>query len=222
MEPVAFVRTHYPQKFGVPRQSGLVPDARARLIFEPPFRDPDMVRGLDGFSHLWLIWEFSANKKAGWHSTVRPPRLGGNKRMGVFATRAPFRPNPIGLSVVKLERIEYHPEYGPILHLLGADLLDKTPILDIKPYIPHVDSVPEATEGFTSQAYPKLDVEIPDNLKEKMPSHLLQALIDTLALDPRPSYQDDEARLYGLLFEKWYIKFSVKDHTLIVSDIIEV
>lgn len=150
MQPVARVSTCYPDKFGAPRQSGLVPDARARLVFEPPFRHPDAVRGLEGFSHLWLVWVFSENVDKGWSPTVRPPRLGGNVRMGVFATRAPFRPNPIGLSAVRLERVELHPLDGPVLHLSGVDLVDGTPILDIKPYVPLADCIPEASEGFTA------------------------------------------------------------------------
>lgn len=161
MHPVARVSTCYPDKFGVPRQSGLVPGARARLVFEPPFRHPDAVRGLEGFSHLWLIWVFSENVNEGWSPTVRPPRLGGNVRMGVFATRAPFRPNPIGLSAVRLEKVELHPQDGPVLHLSGVDLVDGTPILDIKPYVPLADCIPEASEGFTAVPYERLDVEIP-------------------------------------------------------------
>ena len=161
MQPVARVSTCYPDKFGAPRQSGLVPDARARLVFEPPFRHPDAVRGLEGFSHLWLVWVFSENVDKGWSPTVRPPRLGGNVRMGVFATRAPFRPNPIGLSAVRLERVELHPLDGPVLHLSGVDLVDGTPILDIKPYVPLADCIPEASEGFTAVPYERLEIPNP-------------------------------------------------------------
>lgn len=214
MHPVARVSTYYPDKFGVPRQSGLVPGARARLVFEPPFRNPDAVRGLEGFSHVWLIWVFSENLREGWSPTVRPPRLGGNVRMGVFATRAPFRPNPIGLSAVRLERVELHPQDGPVLHLSGVDLVDGTPILDIKPYVPLADCIPEAAEGFTASPYERLDVEIPAALGESMPPEELAALADTLSLDPRPQYQDDPERVYGLLFSGREVKFRVAEGCL--------
>lgn len=214
MHPVARVSTCYPDKFGVPRQSGLVPGARARLVFEPSFRNPDAVRGLEGFSHVWLIWVFSENLREGWSFTVRPPRLGGNVRMGVFATRAPFRPNPIGLSAVRLERVELHPQDGPVLHLSGVDLVDGTPILDIKPYVPLADCIPEASEGFTASPYPRLDVEIPSALGESMPPEELAALEDTLSLDPRPQYQDDPERVYGLLFSGLEVKFRVAEGRL--------
>lgn len=209
MHPIARVSTCYPDKFGVPRQSGLVPGARARLVFEPPFRSPDAVRGLEGFSHVWLIWVFSENLREGWSPTVRPPRLGGNVRMGVFATRAPFRPNPIGLSAVRLERVELHPQDGPVLHLSGVDLVDGTPILDIKPYVPLADCIPEASEGFTSSPCERLDVEIPAALGAALPPEELAALTETLSLDPRPRYQDDPERIYGLLFSGWEVKFRV-------------
>lgn len=216
MHPVARVSTCYPDKFGVPRQSGLVPGARARLVFEPPFRNPDAVRGLEGFSHVWLIWVFSENLREGWSPTVRPPRLGGNVRMGVFATRAPFRPNPIGLSAVRLERVELHAQDGPVLHLSGVDLVDGTPILDIKPYVPLADCIPEAAEGFTASPYERLDVEIPAVLGESMPPEELAALADTLSLDPRPQYQDDPERVYGLLFSGREVKFRVAEGCLYV------
>lgn len=214
MHPVARVSTCYPDKFGVPRQSGLVPGARARLVFEPSFRNPDAVRGLEGFSHVWLIWVFSENLREGWSPTVRPPRLGGNVRMGVFATRAPFRPNPIGLSAVRLERVELHPQDGPVLLLSGVDLVDGTPILDIKPYVPLADCIPEAAEGFTASPYERLDVEIPAALAESMPPEELAALEDTLSLDPRPQYQDDPERVYGLLFSGREVKFRVAEGRL--------
>lgn len=214
MHPIARVSTCYPDKFGVPRQSGLVPGARARLVFEPPFRSPDAVRGLEGFSHVWLIWVFSENLREGWSPTVRPPRLGGNVRMGVFATRAPFRPNPIGLSAVRLERVELHPQDGPVLHLSGVDLVDGTPILDIKPYVPLADCIPEASEGFTSSPCERLDVEIPAALGASLPPEELAALTDTLSLDPRPRYQDDPERIYGLLFSGWEVKFRVMEGRL--------
>ncbi len=219
MLPIAYVNTCYPTKFGVPRQSGLVAGARARLVFEPPYRNPDAVRGLDGFSHLWLVWVFSEHVDAGWSPTVRPPRLGGNTRMGVFATRAPYRPNPIGLSAVKLERIEMHPTDGPVLHLSGVDLMDGTPILDIKPYVPLADCIPTATEGFTATPYERLTVDFPDELKGKVPPQSLPVLIETLSLDPRPQYQDDPDRIYGLLFENLDVKFKVQGSTLTVVKI---
>lgn len=214
MHPVARVSTCYPDKFGVPRQSGLVPGAWARLVFEPPFRNPDAVRGLEGFSHLWLIWIFSENLREGWNPTVRPPRLGGNVRMGVFATRAPFRPNPIGLSAVRLEKVEIHPQDGPVLYLSGVDLVDGTPILDIKPYVPLADRIPEATEGFTASPCPRLEVEIPPAMEKAMAPEELEILRNTLSLDPRPQYQDDPERLYGLLFSGWEVKFRVEKNRL--------
>lgn len=214
MQPIARVRTCYPEKFGVPRQSGLVPGARARLVFEPPFRNPESVRGLDGFSHLWLIWVFSQNVREGWSPTVRPPRLGGNVRMGVFATRAPFRPNPIGLSAVRLERVEMHPREGPVLHLSGVDLVDGTPILDIKPYVPLADCITEASAGFTASPLQRLEVDIPQALAAAMSPEERKALEDTLSLDPRPQYQDDPARVYGLSFSGWDIKFRVEGRHL--------
>lgn len=221
MQPIARVSTCYPAKFGVPRQSGLVPGARARLVFEPSFRHPDSVRGLEGFSHLWLIWVFSENLREGWSPTVRPPRLGGNARMGVFATRAPFRPNPIGLSAVRLEKVELHPQDGPVLLLSGVDLVDGTPILDIKPYVPLADCIPEAAEGFTASPYERLDVEIPSVLRAPLPPEELAALADTLSLDPRPQYQDDPERIYGLLFSRWEVKFRVEKGRLQVLSLEE-
>ena len=217
MQPVARVSTCYPDKFGAPRQSGLVPDARARLVFEPPFRHPDAVRGLEGFSHLWLVWVFSENVDKGWSPTVRPPRLGGNVRMGVFATRSPFRPSPIGLSCVRLEGVELSGLEGPVLRVSGADLLDGTPILDIKPYLPYADCKPEAVGGFA--AVPKgadLAVEFPPELLARVPEGKRTALTGILAQDPRPQYQNDPERTYAMVFAGLEIKFRVAGDVLTV------
>ena len=220
MHPVARVSTCYPDKFGVPRQSGLVPGARARLVFEPPFRHPDAVRGLEGFSHLWLIWVFSENVNEGWSPTVRPPRLGGNVRMGVFATRSPFRPNPLGLSSVKLEAIEQRPDVGPVLIVRGADLMDGTPIYDIKPYIPYADCHPDAAEGFTGQTRTHhLEVSCPETLWQTVPEADRAALQGVLASDPRPSYQHDPQRVYGMEFAGLEVHFTVDGAQLTVQDI---
>lgn len=219
LTPIAHIRSEFREKFGIPRQSGLVDALRAQVVFTPPFRNADALRGLEDYSHLWLIWQFSQVVAAGadganWSPTVRPPRLGGNVRMGVFATRAPFRPNPIGLSAVRLERVELHPLDGPVLHLSGVDLVDGTPILDIKPYVPLADCIPEASEGFTAVPYERLDVEIPESFGGSMSPEERSALEDTLSLDPRPQYQDDPERVYGLLFSGWEVKFKVKDKRL--------
>lgn len=214
MQPIAIIHTDFPEKFGIPRQSGLV-QTRGVIEFLPPYNDPSAVRGLDGFSHIWLLWQFSENLTDGWSPTVRPPRLGGNKRMGVFATRSPFRPNPIGLSCVKLEAVETVGEHAPALIVSGADLMDGTPIYDIKPYLPHADCHPEATGGFSAPltAY-ALKVEIPAHFKcEKR-----EELIKILEQDPRPSYHND-AREYGLSFAGYEIKFHVQNDTLTVTDI---
>lgn len=214
MQPIAIIHTDFPEKFGIPRQSGLV-QTRGVIEFLPPYNDPSAVRGLDGFSHIWLLWQFSENLTDGWSPTVRPPRLGGNKRMGVFATRSPFRPNPIGLSCVKLEAVETVGEHAPALIVSGADLMDGTPIYDIKPYLPHADCHPEATGGFSAPltAY-ALKVEIPAHFEcEKR-----EELIKILEQDPRPSYHND-AREYGLSFAGYEIKFHVQNDTLTVTDI---
>ena len=220
MEPIAHIRSDFPTKFGVPRQAGLVEALRAAVVFEPPCRVPEALRGIEGFSHLWLIWEFSQNRREGWSPTVRPPRLGGNKRLGVFATRSPFRPNPIGLSCVRLEGVELDTPEGPVLHVSGADLVDGTPILDIKPYIPYADCHPEAAGGFAGTAPEgKLTVEIPSHLLERVPPDRREALEGVLAQDPRPSYQDDPGRVYGFGFAGLEVRFTVKDGTLTVVDI---
>ena len=221
MEPIAHIRTDFPTKFGVPRQAGLVEELRAAVVFEPPYRVPEALRGIDGFSHLWLIWEFSQNKRGGWSPTVRPPRLGGNVRMGVFATRSPFRPNPIGLSCVRLERAELDTSDGPVLHISGADLVDGTPIFDIKPYIPYADCHSEAAGGFAGTA-PEgaLTVDIPPRLLERVPPDRREALTGVLAQDPRPSYQDDPRRVYGFGFAGLEVRFTVENGVLTVVDIV--
>ena len=217
MKVIARIRTDFQEKFGVPRQSGLVPELQGMVVFEPEFRSAEAVRGLEGFSHLWLIWEFSEAVREGWSPTVRPPRLGGNQRMGVVATRSPFRPNPIGLSSVKLEKVEMDPELGPMLYVRGADLMDGTPILDIKPYVPYADSHPEASGGFTDGlAAANLDVICPSELLEKFPAEKRAALLAVLRNDPRPRYQDDPKRIYGMAFGGRNVKFSVDGETLTV------
>lgn len=219
-EPIAHIRSDFPAKFGIPRQAGLVPELQASIVFVPEYRNPDAVRGLEGFSHLWLIWEFSAATRApdesSWSPTVRPPRLGGGVRMGVFATRSPFRPNPIGLSSVRLHRIITDPVLGPVLQVGGADLMDGSPIHDIKPYVA-ADVHPEADFGFTAaHSDYRLRVRISDELLAQVPPERQQALLGVLAEDPRPAYQDDPDRLYGLWFAGLNIKFTVADGELVV------
>lgn len=220
LKPIAYICNDFPEKFGIPRQSGLANHLTATLIFEPEYRFPEAVRGLEDYSHIWLIWGFSQNKNAGWSPTVRPPRLGGNVRKGVFATRSPFRPNPIGLSSVKLERIEISKKYGPVLHISGADLMDGTPIFDIKPYLPYVDSHPEAANGFADAVKDyELQVHFPEHLIERISNEKREALIEVLSQDPRPSYQDDPQRIYGMRFAEYEIKFKVTDSVLSVLSI---
>ena len=222
MQPIAHIHTEFPTKFGIPRQSGLVPQLEARIIFTPEYRNPDALRGLEGFSHLWLIWEFSAARREGWSPTVRPPRLGGNRRLGVFATRSPFRPNPIGLSCVELEAVTQDLALGPVVTVRGADLMDGTPILDIKPYLPYADCHPEAVGGFAAaQAGAKLTVDIPTPWREHLSPERLLALEGVLAQDPRPSYQDDPERVYGMEFAGLEIRFRVAGGRLTVCQIIE-
>lgn len=214
---VAHIRSDFNQKFGIPRQSGLVEELEAEIVFEPEFRNPEALRGLEGFSHLWLIWEFSKAKRDNWSPTVRPPRLGGNQRLGVFATRSPFRPNPIGLSCVRLLGVDLHTPDGPVIRVAGADLLNGTPIYDIKPYVPYADCKPEALGGFAS--VPKtatLTVNFPDSLLVLVPEHKRAALKGVLAQDPRPSYQDDPDRVYGMTFGGMDIKFKVDGDQLTV------
>ena len=220
IQVIAHIRSDFHTKFGIPRQSGLVDALRATVVFEPEYRNPDALRGLEGFSHIWLIWAFDQSIRQGWSPTVRPPRLGGNARMGVFATRSPFRPNPIGLSSVVLEAVEATPHDGTVLRVRGADLVDGTPILDIKPYIPYVDCRPEAVGGFASTpAAPTLTVNIPPHLLEKVPAEHREALEGVLALDPRPHYQDDPDRVYGFVFAGLEVRFSVEGDHLTVQDI---
>lgn len=220
MSVIARIRSDFPTKFGVPRQSGLVDSLRATVVFEPEYRNPDALRGIEGFSHLWLIWQFHRAVRESWSPTVRPPRLGGNERMGVFATRSPFRPNAIGLSSVRLEGVELRTPQGPVLHVAGADLMDGTPILDIKPYLPYGDCRPEATGGFTDdRARVLLEVEIPPQWLALVPEDRRAALAGVLANDPRPSYQHDPARVYGMAFAGLDVRFTVDGNTLTVAEI---
>ena len=217
---IARIRSDFQTKFGIPRQSGLVDALRAAVVFEPEFRDPDALRGIEGFSHLWLIWQFSQAVREGWSPTVRPPRLGGNTRMGVFATRSPFRPNNLGLSCVRLLEVKHTQEYGTVLIVGGADLLDGTPIFDIKPYIPYSDSRPEATGGFTDRVGDfLLDVKFPQALLEKLPAGKQAAAVGVLSHDPRPSYQRKPGRVYGLTFAGFDIRFTVEDTVLTVQSV---
>ena len=217
---IARMRSDFPSKFGIPRQSGLVSELRSTIVFEPEFRNADALRGLSDFSHLWIIWQFSEAVRQGWSPTVRPPRLGGNTRMGVFATRSPFRPNNLGLSSVKLVGLEETAEFGTVIHVAGADLMDGTPIFDIKPYIPYSDSHPEATGGFTDTAKDfLLQVDFPEALLQKLPQEKRDAAIGVLSHDPRPSYQRKPDRIYGLNFAGYDIRFTVKEETLTVCDV---
>ena len=220
IEPIARIHTDFPTKFGVPRQSGLASGLISTIVFELPYRNPDCLRGIADFSHLWLIWEFDKVAGAGWSPTVLPPKLGGKTRVGVFATRSPFRPNPLGLSCVQLLKAELHTKDGPVLYVAGADLVDGTPIYDIKPYIPYADCHPEATEGFTGQVEMQaLTVEIPPELLARFPVEKRDALVGVLAQDPRPRYQADASRVYGLEFGGYEVKFTVSDQILTVTDI---
>lgn len=217
IQAIARMKSDFPTKFGIPRQSGLVDELRSTIIFEPEYRNPDALRGIEGYSHLWLIWQFSQAVRQGWSPTVRPPRLGGNTRMGVFATRSPYRPNSLGLSCVRLLAVEDTKEFGTVLHVGGTDLMDGTPIIDIKPYIPYGDAHPDAIGGFSDQAGDfLLDVVIPDDLLNQVPSNKQQALLGVLSHDPRPSYQRDPERIYGLSFAGYNIRFQVRENVLSV------
>ena len=221
IQVIARMRSDFATKFGIPRQSGLVEELRSTIVFEPEFRNADALRGLEDFSHLWIIWQFSEAVRAGWSPTVRPPRLGGNTRMGVFATRSPFRPNNLGLSSVRILGLEDTKEHGAVIHVAGADLMDGTPIFDIKPYIPYADSHPDAAGGFTDTAGDfLLKVDFPAHLLELLPPDKRDAAAAVLSHDPRPSYQRKPGRIYGLTFAGFDIRFTVSDDTLTVCEII--
>lgn len=220
IEPIAHIESDFADKFGIPRQAGLVDALEARIVFEEKYRNSDALRGIEGFSHLWLIWQFSASVRADWSPTVRPPRLGGNERMGVFATRSPFRPNALGLSCVRLARVEHDPKLGDVLIVAGADLMDGTPIFDIKPYVAYADAHPDARCGFAGVPPAGIEVEIPPALLARVPEGKRAALRGVLAGDPRPRYQHDAARVYAMDFAGLNIKFTVSDEdTLTVVDI---
>lgn len=222
MKVIGHIHTDFSDKFGIPRQSGLVPALQGRIVFAPEFRTPEAVRGLEQFSHIWLLWQFSENEKEHWSATVRPPRLDGNTRVGVFATRSPFRPNPIGLSSVRLERITYEENLGPILWVSGADLLDGTPIYDVKPYIPYTDCHPDATEGYTKETKGYgLQVDFPAHLLQKLPAEKQGAVLGILAQDPRPAYHHDPERIYGVSFAGFDVRFTVDGDKLTVCDVID-
>jgi tRNA-Thr(GGU) m(6)t(6)A37 methyltransferase TsaA len=217
---IAHIETDFPEKFGIPRQSGLVAELKGTIVFEPEYRNPDALKGIDGYDYLWLLWKFEVPKKNGWSATVKPPRLGGNTPMGVFATRSPFRPNSIGLSSVRLESVELTSDRGPLLHVSGVDLRDQTPIYDIKPYLPYVDSHPEARGGFADDVKDyELRVEFPEDLLEAFPKEKQRAIIEVLKQDPRPSYQNDPERRYGVSFAGYDVHFTVDGDLLKVSDL---
>jgi tRNA-Thr(GGU) m(6)t(6)A37 methyltransferase TsaA len=221
IQPIAHIHSDFSEKFGIPRQSGLVEELTATVVFEPAYRVPEALRGIEGFSHLWLIWEFSQARRENWSPIVRPPRLGGNQRMGVFATRSPFRPNPLGLSCVRLLEITRDQTLGPVLTVAGADLLDGTPIYDVKPYLPYADCRPDAVGGFAS--VPKsasLEVDCPPELLAVLPEDKRPALLAVLAQDPRPQYQDDPDRVYGMAFAGTEVKFRVAGGRLRVTEIL--
>lgn len=221
IHPIAHMRSDFPTKFGIPRQSNLVENLRSTIVFEPEYRNSDALRGIEGFTHLWIIWQFSEAVRSDWSPTVRPPRLGGNTRMGVFATRSPFRPNSLGLSCVRLEAVETTQQLGTVIHVSGADLMDGTPIFDIKPYIPYADCHPDAAGGFTDTADKfLLDVVFPQELLQLLPPEKQQAAVDVLSHDPRPSYQRKPERIYGLPFAGFDIRFQVIEHTLTVCQVV--
>ncbi len=217
---IATVKSDFKTKFGIPRQSGLIPELKSKIVFTPEYRNPEALRGIEDFSHLWLIWKFSENETEKWSATVRPPRLGGNTRLGVFATRSPFRPNPIGLSCVKLERVIYDTEQGAVLEVSGADLLDGTPIYDIKPYIPYTDSHEDASGGFSTAVYSdSINVIIPEEIESSLSQETVIPLKKILAGDPRPAYQNDPERIYSFEFSNYRIKFRVSGTDLTVISV---
>ena len=222
MEPIARVFSPFSEKFGIPRQSGLADSVVSRVVFEPAYRVPEALRGLEGFSHIWLIWQFSGALREGWSPTVKPPRLGGNRRMGVFATRSPFRPNPLGLSCVRLERVVPEGPDGPELIIRGADLLDQTPVYDIKPYLAYTDSHPEATGGFTGVVdFPRLKVDFPPALWETLPPESREAAVEVISQDPRTAYRRDEPdRRWGVMFAGYDIRFVVSEGTAHVVEVV--
>ncbi len=210
--PIAHFKSPFTSKFGIPKQSGLAKDLPGRIVFEPAYRNADALRGLEGFTHLWMIWQFSANAHKANSPVVRPPVLGGNEALGVFATRSPYRPNPIGLSCVRIDHIDLDTKEGPVIHVLGADLMDSTPIFDIKPYLPYADCHPEATGGFTdTRSWPRLEVRLAESVRRQLTEQEAATLADILALDPRPHYQKDPNRIYGMPYGKWDVKFRVTD-----------
>ena len=219
IRPIAFMRSDFPSKFGVPRQAGIVPELEGLVVFEPEYRDREALRGIEGFSHLWLIWQFSESVCEGFSPTVRPPRLGGNARMGVFATRSPFRPNALGLSCVALAGVENRPGLGTVLVVRGADLMDGTPIYDIKPYIPYADCHPEARAGFAPDPGERLAVDFPAELLNRLPEGKRAAAVGILSNDPRPRYQRDPGRVYALDFAGFTLRFTVADRTLTVVSV---
>ena len=222
MKIIGHIHTDFPTKFGIPRQSGLVESLKGTITFEPEYRNPQCFRGLEEFSHIWLLWKFSKSEKEHWSATVKPPRLGGKTRMGVFATRSPYRPNDIGLSCVKLEQVCFDEKYGPMLIVSGADLMDGTPIYDIKPYITYTDSHPDATEGFALAVKEKvLQVEFPEELLRKYPPEKREAIIGVLRQDPRPAYDTDETRVYGVEFAGYDVRFTVVNDLLTVKELVK-
>ena len=220
ISPIAVIHTDFPSKFGIPRQAGLAEDLRGKIVFEPTYRVDEALRGLEGFSHIWLIWGFSENRDHSWSPTVRPPRLGGNIRLGVFATRSPFRPNGLGLSCVRLLGLQKEDGLGTCLLVAGADLMDGTPIYDIKPYVPYADCRPDAVGGFAPAADRKLEVLLPPALEEKIPEEKRKALTEVLAQDPRPQYQEDPNRVYGMSFAGLEIRFRVENDRVLVLEIV--
>ncbi|MDD3367975.1 MAG: tRNA (N6-threonylcarbamoyladenosine(37)-N6)-methyltransferase TrmO [Lachnospiraceae bacterium] len=221
MKTIAHIETDFKTKFGIPRQAGLVKTLTGKIILEETYRNSEVFRGLEGFSHIWLLWQFSESKRDHWAATVKPPRLGGKIRMGVFATRSPFRPNPIGLSCVRLDRVELDPKDGPVLYVSGVDLLNGTPIYDIKPYIPLTDCHPEATEGFTAVTREhSLQVEFPESLLQKIPEAKRAGIIGVLEQDPRPAYDHDPERVYGVEYAGFDVRFTVKEECAVVKEIV--